>query len=142
MIVAATLLLMAGAIPSQQPLAKVNPPVRAQPVVRLRRPELPARVLQGVGLEQHEAVVCSAHMELLMEKLSARGEDAAAPVILIEEYWRNLLPDPDGEDAIPSETFVTIKETLDTSATEAAGQYLQGLQECVISAARGGALQH
>lgn len=141
MIVAVALLAMAGASPSQQPAVRAGMMPRVAPVVRVRRPEIPSRVMQVIKPELHEAVVCAAHMELLMEKLSARGEDAGAPVILIEEYWQALLPDPDSAEAIPSDTFVSIKDTLDASALETPSVYLQGLQECVVSAARGGALQ-
>lgn len=164
MIAALTLLLMAGLNPSGQAVmrpapvsgvqpAVVRPSARAvaptapavrpvvPPVVRVPAPIISPVVLEGIAPSLREAAVCSAHMELLMEKLSARGESAEVPVILIEEYWQTLLPDPDGPEAIPVDTFVHIKETLDASATASPSHYLRGLQDCVISAARGGALR-
>ncbi|WP_312814269.1 hypothetical protein [Brevundimonas sp.] len=108
--------------------------------MRVRPPVIAAAVLDTITPSLREAVVCAAHMELLMERLSARGQDAEAPVILIEEYWQTRLPDPDGPDPVPVETFVAIKDTLDASANEMPSHYLRGLQDCVISAARDGAL--
>ncbi|WP_332589686.1 hypothetical protein [Brevundimonas sp.] len=116
------------------------PAPAAPPVARLRPPVIAAAVLDTIEPPLREAVVCAAHMELLMERLSARGQDAEAPVILIEEYWQTRLPDPDGPDPVSVETFVAIKDTLDASANEMPSHYLRGLQDCVISAARGGAL--
>lgn len=167
MIAALTLLLLAGINPSAQPVVRTPPVARAQasathrapsavppaitersatpatsalPVARVRPPVIAVAVLDTIEPTLREAVVCAAHMELLMERLSARGQDAEAPVILIEEYWQTRLPDPDGPDPVPVETFVAIKDTLDASANEMPSHYLRGLQDCVISAARGGAL--
>ncbi|NIJ27548.1 hypothetical protein [Brevundimonas terrae] len=164
MIAALTLLLLAGTTPSghsdvRAPMvaraqsaasnrAPVTPPAltperpapAAPPVARVRPPTFAAGTLDTIDPPLREAVVCAAHMELLMERLSARGQDAEAPVILIEEYWQTKLPDPDGPDPVPVATFVTIKDRLDASASETPSQYLRGLQDCVISAARGGAL--
>ena len=165
MIAALTLLFLAGPNPSAnavvrtptvaraQPVAPNRAPVAppaivperpahaAPPVARVRPPIIAAGTLDAIDPPLREAVVCAAHMELLMERLSARGQDAEAPVILIEEYWQTRLPDPDGPDPVPVETFVSIKDRLDASANETPSQYLRGLQDCVISAARGGALR-
>lgn len=140
MIAALALLLLAGATPPIQPSVKAGPAPQVQTLVRMRRPVIPPRAMEGVDPALHEAVVCAAHMELLMEKLSARGEDADSRVILITEYWMSRLPDPDGPNPVPDDSFTSIKETLDGVANETPAIYLQGLQDCVISAARGGAL--
>ena len=140
MIAALALLLMAGATPQTQPAVTARPAPQVQPVARVRRPVIPARTMEAVDPALHETVICAAHMELLMEKLSARGEDADSRVILITEYWMGMLPDPDGPTPVPDDSFTSVKETLDGVAKDTPAIYLQGLQECVISAARGGAL--
>lgn len=136
MIAALALLVAAGANPIPQPAIR---PVAA--VVRVRRPAVPTELLQSIAPPLQQPTVCAAHMELLMEKLSARDEDPDASFLMVQEYWQERLPDPEGDDAISDEVFGLIKESLDATASNDAQTYLKGLQECVMTAVRGGALQ-
>ncbi|WP_292050589.1 MULTISPECIES: hypothetical protein [unclassified Brevundimonas] len=141
MIVALALLVMAGANPASQPVVRPSAerPVTAT-AVRVRRPIVPANLVQEISAPLQQAAVCAAHMELLMEKLSARDEAPDASFLMVQEYWQERLPDPEAKDAISDETFTDIKQSLYDAADKDPQQYLQGLQECVVAAARGGAM--
>ncbi|MHC3126745.1 hypothetical protein OB03_05270 [Brevundimonas sp. GN22] len=136
MIAALALLVMAGANPIPQPAVK---PVAA--LVRVRRQAVPTEMVQSIPVTLHQPTVCAAHMELLLEKLSARDEEPDASFLMVQEYWQERLPDPDGPGAISDDLFARIKERLDATATNDAQTYLASLQECVVAAARSGALQ-
>lgn len=138
MIAALALLAMAGAYPQAQ---TVSAPATVRPaVVRVRRPLLAPALLQDIDPSLQQSTVCAAHMELLMEKLSARHEEPDASFMMVQEYWQDRLPDPDSKDAVSDEAFSRIKDSLNAGAEQDAQQYLAGLQECVMAAARGGAL--
>ena len=105
------------------------------------RPEIvPASMVRTIDPPLQQATVCAAHMELLMEKLSARAELPDANFMIVQEYWQGRLPDPEGQNAIPNDAFSGIKQSLYDAADTRPQTYLQGLQECVVSAVRGGAL--
>ena len=142
MIVALVLLTMAGAHPAPQPADR---PAVARPAavatVRERRPIVPPSLIETIPADLQQATVCAAHMELLLEKLSARDENPDASFLLVQEYWQSRLPDPEGEDAVSQDAFVGIKQSLYDAADSVPQRYLQGLQACVVAAARGGALE-
>lgn len=141
MIVALALLVMAGTQPAPRPaVSAVAERPAAAPSARVRRQIVPANLIEEISAPLQQATVCSAHMELLMEKLSARDEDPDALFLQVQGYWEERLPEPEGKDAIPDEAFARIKQSLYDAADNEPQSYLNGLQECVVTAARGGAL--
>ena len=148
MFVALVSLMLAGTLPAQQtstrdpavaPVPHVNVPA---PRMRHQVPVVRYNALRSVAPNLREATICAAHMELLIERVSARGMDVNSPIWFIQEYWQEQLPDPDGEGAIPATVMDEVKEVLAKKAEEDSDQYLRQLQACVTEAAHGGALDN
>lgn len=112
----------------------------AAPARRMHPPVIRYEVLGDLPATLREPTLCAAHMELLIEKVSAAGEDVQTPVLLIQEYWQARLPDPDGDAAISDDIFSRLKATLDASARSEPELYLRQVQGCVTEAAAAGAL--
>ena len=117
MIAVFAMMLMTGA-PVATPSVSLRAPVAqaSAPRPRLHQPVRRYEVLGDIPATLREPTLCAAHMELLIEKVSAVGEDVQAPVLLIQEYWQTRLPDPDGDSAISDDIFSRLKTTLDASA--------------------------
>lgn len=97
-------------------------------------------ILGEMPANLREPALCFSHMELLIEKVSARGSEVQTPIWLIQEYWQSRLPDPDGDAAVDGEIFSRIKIALEQSARNEPEDYLRQLQGCVTEAAAAGAL--
>lgn len=148
MFVALVSLMLAGTMPAQQastrdPATAPSPHVTVPaPRARQHMPVIRYNALRSVAPNLREATICAAHMELLIERVSARGMDVNSPIWFIQEYWQEKLPDPDGDSAIPDDVMVEMKEALEKKAEEDSDQYLRQLQACVTEAAHGGALDN
>lgn len=148
MFVALVTLMLAGTLPAQQaspsdPAPAVRQDAPTPP--RVLRPALPVmryNALRPVAPNLREATICAAHMELLIERVSARGMDVNSPIWFIQEYWLEHLPDPDGAEAIPASVMVELKDLLEQKAVDDPDKYLRQLQDCVTEAAHGGALDN
>jgi len=122
--------------PTPAPQATVPPAMRIRP-----QPPVSRREIMGeMPANLREPALCFSHMELLIEKVSARGSEVQTPIWLIQEYWQSRLPDPDSETAVDGEIFARIKTALELSAHNEPDDYLRQLQGCVTEAAAGGAL--
>lgn len=147
MFVALVSLLLAGSIPSQQVRSVAQAPAPARVESRaatVLRPALPVArysILREVAPSLREATICSVHMELLIEKVSAKGEDVQSPILIIQEYWQDQLPDPDGEHPISDEVISEMKVALELKSKDEPDIYLRQLQACVIEAAQAGVLE-
>lgn len=110
--------------------------------MRVQPPIMRFDALRSIAPNQREAAVCVAHMELLVEKVTARGEDVESQIWRIQEYWQDLLPDPDGPSPVSPDALDGIKTAIEHSARANQDSYLRQLQACVTEAAAGGALDN
>lgn len=119
-------------------------PTDSAPVTRLSEhpPVMRYDALRSVEPYRREGAVCAAHMELLIERVTARGGEVEAPIWQIQEYWQSQLPDPDSEAAVPSDVFDMIKQAIASSSTDSQAGYMRQLQACVTEAAAEGALDN
>lgn len=112
------------------------PATRLPPAMPVARYSVLASVEPGL----REATICAGHMELLIEKVTARSMEVETPIWLIQEFWQGQLPDPDAEEAISGDVLSEVKSALNAKSSENPDLFLRQLQACVTEAARGGAL--
>ncbi len=138
MIVVLASLLIAG-VQTSAP-ATVRAEVPAATRLRVHPPVTRREIMVEVPANLREPAICFSHMELLMEKLSAVGEESDMRVVMVQEYWESRMPDPDSDAALDGEIITRIKNSLDQTSRADPNEYIRQLQGCVTEAAAAGAL--
>ena len=138
MIVVLASLLMAGV--QTLPPATVRAEAPAATRLRPHPPVTRREIMVEVPANLREPAICFSHMELLIEKLSAVGEQSDTRVLMVQEYWESRMPDPDSEGGLDGEIITRIKNSLDHASRADPNEYIRQLQGCVTEAAAAGAL--